>query len=1249
MISRTSELATYPNPSFAQAAIDAILGEQHLPVDMRYFRPAPDTPADVCAREVRSCDVYVGILGHRYGSSFADRPDVSCTEFEFDVATEVGLPRLLFMLDREAPVPMSYFDSERGDRQVAFRAKAGRGATYKSFSTPEQLALLIARALSGMREAGFDPDATGSGVPRAPYQVPTPDDDTVERPSLSATLLAMLVSQDAGSRVMALIGAGGLGKSTLAQMVCALPEVRRRYPGGVLWLELTKDMAGAALAEQINDLSYLVSGARPDLTDPERAAIYLRELLHGQPDTLLVADAVWSTDQIRPLLGMDEPHRLLVTTRFRPVLPLRAVKLDVPPMTPVEARTMLTTALPDVSWLTVERFLQHTGRWPLLLSMVRAQVLNRTSYGVSQQQSSDELADSLTSQITDFDSMLGVIVNASLETLTPTIRERFSELAVFPPDIDIPLDAAELFWAETGGLTRPAVNKIAEQLAACSLLERYRGDRRTIRLHSLVGEWLRRTIPAEELATHRAAMLRAARGLLPADGTPTPWWTLPPEPEYLWRYLVLHLLEAERRDEAVELCENLSWIEAKLIRLGAGPVESDLAQVVTPVTSAARRVLTQSERLLATTEPPDAVLDTVRSRLATVEVLQPMVTRHQQNDPRAQLINAWLPPDRPNPALRRELRSHLGVIYGAAAVPHHEMLVSCGADNTVRLWDVTTGAVVAVLEGHTDWVRDCAAAPDGTWLASASDDGTVRLWEVDGHSLRSTLTGHAGTVRACAIAPGGGWLASGGVDGTVRRWDARTGVAISVYPPDAGPVNCCAISRDGSRLASGHDDGSIRLWDVTTGVQVAVLPPRELDRAPRLRAGPVHCCAIDPGGHDLVAGYGDGTLRRWDLATHTPTTLIRGEGGDVYGCAADPNGAWIAAVDRGGSVRLWRRGADTAYITIDGHADWVQACAAAPDGSWLASAGRDASVRIWDTTLTRAPTRLEGHAGEVRACAISADSFWLATAGEDGAVRLWDVMTRAAGGILEGHVGVVNACAVAPDGNWLVSAGDDGVVRLWDRQSGTVRRTFTGHTGPVNGCAISRDGAWLVSVGDDATVRVWDSEGRLGHRVLAGANGHTGPVTGCAFAPDGSRLATVGAAGDVRIWDWANSVLVRTLSARTGLTGGCAIAPDGSWLAAGGADGSIWSWDWATGATNPPIIDHHGPVSGCAASFDSEWLATVGQDGTVRIWRTDDWSRAVLLRTDGRLRNVTWSRRRNRLCAVGEHGVYLFKFNPPRY
>jgi hypothetical protein len=120
-ISHTSELRGFPKRRSYVAAVErAISAAGHVIVDMADF-PAADQPAaQVCVERVQGCDVYVGVLGTRYGSAVRDRPEVSYTELEFDTASEAGLDRLVFLLDTGADdvgIPASaLIDREFGDR-----------------------------------------------------------------------------------------------------------------------------------------------------------------------------------------------------------------------------------------------------------------------------------------------------------------------------------------------------------------------------------------------------------------------------------------------------------------------------------------------------------------------------------------------------------------------------------------------------------------------------------------------------------------------------------------------------------------------------------------------------------------------------------------------------------------------------------------------------------------------------------------------------------------------------------------------------------------------------------------------------------------------------------------------------------------------------------------------------------------------------------------------------------------------------
>ncbi len=436
----------------------------------------------------------------------------------------------------------------------------------------------------------------------------------------------------------------------------------------------------------------------------------------------------------------------------------------------------------------------------------------------------------------------------------------------------------------------------------------------------------------------------------------------------------------------------------------------------------------------------------------------------------------WESGERRFDALGHEKNLHWGV-QGTVYLdfrPGHAQIASSGCDRTAKLWDLETGNLTHVWNGHQKKVYSLAFSPDGSLLATGGDR-TVGLWDPETGEALPTWMRHKNDIFRIEFFPDGSKLLTLGDYSPGTIWNIRGTAGVTYLVSHTAELNAVRFSDDGRYLVSvaGHwrtgGDTRVLLWK--TNDYEEAKPCVLTDDLRRWGAA----IAYHPAKNQVAVGDGGGWVHVWDLDTHA---LVRE----------------FAVKELSGGIR---------------------ALDYSPDGRHMVAAGWRAE-RYTEAVLLDAKTgvlihTMVGHEREIDTVRFSFDGRIIATGSRDTTVRLWDAETGKALRVMASDNDWVNGVAFHPNGKWLASSHQDTLVQLRDMATGEVIRRFEGLHTRANAVAITPDGTRIASCGSTSTM-IWNVE--TGALLLSlPQGGHS-----LDFSPDGRTLVTAGYDGKLGIW-----------------------------------------------------------------------------------------------------------------------------------
>lgn len=537
--------------------------------------------------------------------------------------------------------------------------------------------------------------------------------------------------------------------------------------------------------------------------------------------------------------------------------------------------------------------------------------------------------------------------------------------------------------------------------------------------------------------------------------------------------------------------------------------------------------------------------------------------------------------------------AHTGWVWAVAFSPDGQVLACGSVDHTVKLWNPATEERLATLRGHDNWVRAVAWSPDGQILASGSTDRTIKLWDRQtGECLKTLQGGEA--VWSVSWSPDGTHLSSGGIDQQVRLWDIQTGTVVRTLSGHTHWVRAVSWSPDGMRIASAGDDKTIRIWDAETGECLVDLQGHQ---------DAIWSLSWSPDGAYLASAAHDKTIRIWEVNGQQCLKILAEHTNWVWGVDWSHNGQLVVSVAHDRTIKIWDVQTWSCLRTVEGYTSVIMSLAWNPKGRILAGICDDQVVRLWDTRAGHCFRTLYGHSNVVWDVSWSPDGQTLASSCDDYTVRIWNPITGDCLNVLE-HGNWVWSVDWSPNGEYLATCTQDYVVMIWNLKLKQRLRVLEGHSDSIWSIAWSPDSQRIASGCDDSTVRVWQAETGNCLQVLH----HEHSVRSVAWSPDGKLLATGSAGCFVKIWDVNTGECLRALAGHSSSIWSVAWHPQGQLIASGGSDLSVRLWNAVTGECLQTLKGHISQIWSVAWSPDGQTLASSSADRTIRLWnlKTND-------------------------------------------
>ncbi|EGW30418.1 WD domain protein [Spathaspora passalidarum NRRL Y-27907] len=313
-------------------------------------------------------------------------------------------------------------------------------------------------------------------------------------------------------------------------------------------------------------------------------------------------------------------------------------------------------------------------------------------------------------------------------------------------------------------------------------------------------------------------------------------------------------------------------------------------------------------------------------------------------------------------SLNQSSSSPISSINSIRISPDGKTFATCSSDTIIRIYDLTTGTLIAELLGHTKGVSDIVYSPiNSNIIASCSDDLTIRLWSIKTKKCIKILRKHTYHITTIKFVSKGNILISGSADETITIWDITSGRILTTLAAHSDPVSSLCLTPDNSIIVSASYDGLMRLFDLETSQCLKTLTYNASHGTATASTTdvlnfPISNVEISPNGLYILSSSLDGLVRLWDYMSNKVIKTYQGINGqpvsEHFNCGAKfiikTETPKIVSGSEKSGILLWDVQTKEIVYQFNNGNDAVLEVDTLDEGRILVSCSRDGIINVFE-------------------------------------------------------------------------------------------------------------------------------------------------------------------------------------------------------------------------------------------------------------------------------------------------------------